>query len=241
VTTVCLLVAAGQARADRLWLRQGYQGYTGATDTWLDEDEKTTNYGNDVRLNIYSVNDAPDENALIRFSLAGLLPGSPIQVNWARLSLRLNDTRSLPSGDWCTIGAYRISPYRDWVESQATWNVFRGTSYWSVPGCEGASDRQTNPDSTVRFDANSVIGVHYTWDVTASVTEYLENGVTNCGWLLRVTASSSGGMEGVYLDSTEATMDGYRPYLEIDYTVVPEPAAAATLALGLLAMLRRRH
>jgi len=234
------LAVVPAVRADQLWLRQGTSGYSGCTDTWLDEDGQTENNGNATLIQVYDVSDDPDESGLIRFNLPGLFPTGPIEINYATLSLRLDERRLITGDEFCEIGAYRVMPTRDWAELQATWLVFKGTSYWGTPGCESSADRNLTPDDTVVFTATSSEGLMYSWDVTSSVTQWVENSVGNAGWLLRVTSSTSGGNEGCNFDSSEALIEGARPSLLIDYDVVPEPATVGLVGVGLALLLRQR-
>lgn len=244
-----ILFATGYASADQLFLRYGTNNYWGTTDTYMDEDNPNTNYTNETRLSVYDVGDEPNENSLIRFDLTGQLPPA-IEIDEAYLGFRLNATRSLggTGEDWADVGVYRICRYRDWGETEATWNVFKGTTWWGQGGCEReisecepGYDRLDTPDDSIEFDGDSIVGVHYEWDVTDSLVAWCEEGMENNGWLIRVEDSEESGSEGVWLDSKRAAIEGCRPYLKITYTVVPEPTTFSLLAIGALAIRRRRR
>lgn len=214
---VCLvlLAAVSSGSADTVVLKQGVSGYAGCTDTYMDVDFPTTNYGGLWYMHLYMQSDDPERSVLIRFDLDGVIPpGSAIQS--ATLSVWLYQLVDFTSSDWMSVGPYRLRDYRDWNETQATWNYIKGTTYWSTPGCEHTSfDRYAALDSRLYFYDTSAVSTYYHWDVTPSVLAWA-GGAQNHGWLLRAEAHDGGG-DGLSFNTKESSSTAYRPYLTITY------------------------
>lgn len=221
---VGVLAAATSASALTKVLKQGVDGYTRCSDTYIDVDSPASNFGGLWYMHLYMRGHHPERSIPIRFDLSGVIPsGSVIQS--ATLSVWLYQVVDMTSGDWLEVGPYRLRDYRDWVESQATWNVFKGTTYWSTAGCENTSwDRLSSPDSYLYFYNTSTVNTYYNWNVTASVQAWIA-GAQNHGWLLRAV-EHDGGNEGLSFNAKESA-EAYRPYLTIVYEA-PSSAERAT-------------
>lgn len=241
---VVLIASAAWAQLDYVKvLKQGVNGYTGATDTYIDRDNPTSNFGTLWYIHTYRMGSTVDRSGLFKFDLTGQIPQNAV-ITSATLSVWVYQLLDFDSNDWVDIGPYRVGQYRDWVETQATWNVFKGSSYWSSPGCEYVPyDRAANPDSTIRFYQSSAVNRYYDWNVTASVQAWYAGTAANNGWLMRIAANDGSGGEGISFYSKEYSSISYRPYLTINYTIIPEPSgllALCTGVLGLLAMRRKK-
>lgn len=218
--------------ADQIILKNGLNGYNGTTDTYIDEDNETTNYGSLWYMQTYMTYDDSDEASLVKFDLSGKIPQNA-QITSASLSLWVNELINMTSSDWLQVGAYRIRNYKDWVETQANWNVFKGSTWWATVGCENTSfDRYSNPDSHLTFYNTSQINRYYSWDVTSSVQSWYNGTEQNNGWLVRAVAHD-GGTDGIKMNTKDGGSD-YRPYLLINYNIIPEPATLILLSLGTL-------
>lgn len=230
---LAILASVQAASAVTVVLKQGVNGYTGCTDTYMDSQNPTQNYGSLSYMHLYMSNHAPRRSILIRFDLTGIIPpGATLRS--ATLSLYLYQVVDMTSGDWLMVGPYRIRNYRDWVETQATWDCFKASTYWSTAGCENTSwDRYGTYDSYLYFYSTSQVNTYYHWNVTASVQAWLE-GAQNNGWLLR-TIDHDGGTDGVSFDSKESSVSS-RPYLTIVYD---EPIGAEETTWGAIKSLYR--
>ncbi len=233
---ISTLLLATASYADTVVLKQGVGGYTGATDAYIDSQSPDSNFGSTWYMHVYMYDDAPRRSGLIKFDLTGKIPQNAV-IQSAYLSLWVYQVVDMDTNDWIDVGLYRISTYRPWVENQATWNRFTSTYYWGLPGCEHVpSDRSGTYDgSVIRFTKNSQVNQYYTWNVTSSVQAWY-SGTTNNGWLVRAAAHDGAAGEGVSFNTKEGDL-AYRPYLTINYTIIPEPSTIVGLTFGLLPLI----
>jgi hypothetical protein len=214
---ICLgmLAAATSASAVMLVLKQGVDGYTGCSDATVHSYYPTTNLGGDGDLWVWLRDQSPVASALVRFDLDGIIPEGSI-IEYAMLSLYLNEVPDLMFGDYLTVGPYRVRDGRDWVESEATWDVFRADTVWTTAGCEDTlSDRLADPENSMTFYSTSPVGYYYTCDVTASVQAWCA-GAENQGWLLRGVDQSNWGGKVIFASKDAASAD-HRPCLTIGF------------------------
>lgn len=242
VAVIVILVGgwcAPPAPAATITLKQGVDGYTGCTDTYIDADNPNANYGEQWYMHLYMSNHHPKRSGLIKFDLTGQIPPGQTIVS-ATLGLWVYQVVDMTGDDWADVAPYRVRGTRAWVESQATWNVFKGSTYWATPGCENTSfDRYGTYDGTaIRFTRYSQVNRYYTWDVTSSVQTWYAGSEANNGWLIRIV-QHDGGSDGLSMNTSESSSVSYRPYLTITY--VPEPATLSALGLGALVLIRARR
>jgi hypothetical protein len=203
----------------------GQPGHTNSYDTFIDRDTPTANYNGNWYGHITRKNDdpvdPPEKSTLVRFDLPSWVYDFSVTIHHAELGVWVYGLVDLDmSYDWVDVGAYRINFSRDWIDSQATWNVFKGTTYWSTPGAEHVtSDRSGTADDTLQFTKNSAINRYYDWTVTSSVNTW-KAGVANRGWIMRVPAYDGGPEEGISVNLTESNA-AYRPKLWLDWTQTP--------------------
>jgi len=224
VAGVAVLAMAAPGLAVTKVLKQGVDSYTGCSDTYIDVDSPTANFGGLWYMHMYMRSDDPERSLLLRFNLTGQIPSGSI-IQSATLSVWLYQLVDFSSSDWVQAGPYRVRETRNWVETQATWNQFNSSYYWATPGCEStSSDRYGTPDSYLYFYNTTPVNAYYHWDVTASVQAWMA-GAANQGWLLRAIAHD-GGNDGLSFNAKESA-EAYRPYLTVVYDP-PVPADEET-------------
>lgn len=222
----CVFGVSGPAMAEHaetvLKYNPGQPGHTNVYDTYIAASNPTTNYNGLWYGHITRKYHNPEKNTLVRFELPNWVYDPSVTIHSAKLGLWVYQLVGLNvSGDWVDVGPYRVNPNRDWIDSQATWNVFKGSSYWSTPGCEHESfDRVSSYDSLLRFVKDSVVNRYYEWTVTGSVNTW-KSGTTNRGWNVRVFQHDGGPEEGISVNLTESSSPSYRPYLKLDWTQTP--------------------
>lgn len=204
----------------------GQPGHTNTYDTYINSDSPTSNYNDNWYGHMTRKNDnpadPPEKSTLVRFDLPSWVYDSSVTIHNAKLGLWVYGLFDLDqSYDWVNVGAYCVNPTRDWVDSQATWNVFKGTSYWATSGCENTTwDREATADDTLMFTENSAINRYYEWTVTGGVNTW-KGGAANHGWNMRVPSYDGGPEEGISINLTESTNAAYRPKLWLDWTQTP--------------------
>ena len=223
---VSVTSAMGERAQTTLRYNPNQPGHTNTYDTYIDRNSPTTNYNGYFYGHITRSYDnptyPPDKSTLVRFELPSWVYDSSVTIHQAKLGLYVYQLFDLDrDGDWVDVGAYRIAAGRDWVDSQATWNVFKGTSYWTTAGCENVPyDRSGTADSTLRFTKSSAIGQYYEWTVTSSVTEW-KGGTANRGWNMRAYNFDGGPEEGISVNLTESSTAERRPKLWVEWTQTP--------------------
>ena len=198
-----LVLAPGeQVRAPQsvtITLQNGFEGYDGASDTYVDRYLPNHSDGTSGALKLKrEVN-----HVLVRFDLSVLPAGSSVLS--ATLELYAYDAQS---GTAVDVEVYPV--LAEWSELEATWNRRDAGEAWSEPGCAGAgTDRAVLPSSVARLDGDER---WYGFDVTTVVQEWV-GGSDNHGVLLAVAPTSS--TNTYYLRSADYWEAAQRPRLTI--------------------------
>jgi len=155
--------------------------------------------------------------SLIRFNIKSALTASgATTIDSAKLYLYLDGITGTHIRS-----AYRV--FRDWNETQVTWNSWKTGSTWSGAGCSSASDSgeddgvydrkstAEDSDSTISTGSYSLI-----LDITDLANKWLSGDAKEFGVLLQ----SSNETTNNYITSDDSEgVDGVKPYLEITYSV----------------------
>ncbi|MGC4031192.1 MAG: DNRLRE domain-containing protein [Tepidisphaeraceae bacterium] len=202
-------------------LQQGVNGYSGTTMAYVQRDLTTD--GQYISQNFLDLADPTvgDCTAVMRFDgLAAAKPTPDAVLLSATLVVSTGESsdNSRSPGEW----------QLDALDADFT--VAKGYSEYGATG----------PSGTKLSSVTGMInGSQALFDVTAYVQAALAGG-TNYGWALR----SAGTTDGWMINFTGAEDASARPDLQLVWSTassVPEPTALATLAIGSLAMLRRRR
>ncbi|MBN1489937.1 MAG: DNRLRE domain-containing protein [Phycisphaerae bacterium] len=226
VFSIIASTATAEHAQTTLRYNPGQPGHTSTYDTYINLDAPTVNYNGNwyghITRDSDDPADPPEKSTLVRFDLPSWVYDSSVTVHNGKLGLWVYGLIDLDTSyDCVNVGAYRINPNRDWVDSQATWNVFKGTSNWSTAGCENTTwDRVATADDTLMFTENSAINRYYEWTVTGSVNAW-KGGAANRGWNMRVPSYDGGPEEGISVNLTESSTAANRPKLWLDWTQTP--------------------
>jgi len=221
-----------------LVFQNGFNGYDGAQDTWINEDSKNTSYGASGLLTVdddttNSLFDDDQGQGLIRFddifSVGPETGKIPFNSTIIEADLRIvveDDVDFLFDADF---DVYMMTA--PWDES-STWNSLG----------DGAEDDagiylgQFEGDNDPNGDAWRQL------DVTAALQMWADGIIANYGFLI-LPEIISGNDDGIDIWTSEAGNFLYHPALEVEFWhpgLVPAPGAAlAFLTLGAGAMTRR--
>ena len=169
-------------------------------DSSMKQDIPATNFGGDTFIEIRGYQGSWDRRGIIRFDLDGVTT-----FDRAYLFLYYYFT----SGpNTLTVGAHRIDPARDWVESEVTWNRYRAGNDWTA----GGGDFDGTPVDTQTLGPFTGDFGWYSWDVTTDVDYFLANPSENFGWVIKIVNETSYWGDTRYFYSKEDP-GSYTPYL----------------------------
>ncbi len=221
-------------------LKQGTGGYSGCTDTFLDQYAPNYNYGNSDEEFWVQKRTSHDRTALIKFDLTGQLPSGAC-IKSATLRLYQFETYNFATGDWLDVGVYRCMP--NWQEGTggdegglevgACWVYRTCNPYvgWSTAGARGSnSDRHDTLEDTER--CTEVNGWHE-WDVTPACQYWQNNPTKNYGLVLDWTAIGGHSIGGINFRCSEWGSE--RPELVVIY-VIPEAESAVDINMSDLSL-----
>ena len=182
--------------------------YSGTEDGRLIQATPNTNSGTvDVFDMIKAVSDQYT-HSLIRFS--GLSNISAVAtVSSAVLSLYHFNGTSVQ-----TFSLRRL--LRNWVEAQATWNIYSTDNNWSTAGATSDGNDRSSGVSATLTNSSSVGRYRDSGDLSADVKSFINGDLTNNGWHGERTDGADDGFVVRFRSSN--TGDGYRPYLTVTYT-----------------------
>ena len=207
-----------QPDTEVLTLSQGVNGYSGATDAWMNSLQPTTNYGNQPQM---ALGGSGQADLLVRFDLTGMPPGIEIQS----ASLRL-DVAERTGPDVLSVAAYRLR--RSWSEDDVTWLLAANGTPWGEPGAsDTAIDRFPVAIDVAMLDQ---IDISYRWDVTEVVQDWQALPAQNHGLIL--AAADSPAFYTLY--SSESTDLDLRPKLVIEYVTQPATETPTATPLSTL-------
>jgi hypothetical protein len=224
--------------------QDGVGGYAGAKDTYVHEDEATTNHG--ALLKIVSDGDddlgigetqAQEVQGLVRFDNLFLSGGGasriggPIPDGATIISAFLRVRTGTTAGDEspATFNLHRM--IATWDES-VTWNSMTTSGVGIARDNIEASSTITDSKVLGAGGVNT-LGALVTFDVTADLQLYSSNNALSTrGWLIHPDVVALGGntiagqTNGWYFDSSETATLANRPILEVTYVVAPTNVSA---------------
>lgn len=200
----------------QLDLQEGNQGYTGASDTWLDAWIPTTNYGSASTLSLRTDGVA---KGLLRFDLTGILPKN-VEILAANLKLYAD-----AGGPAMTVNLHPL--LRPWSEAAATYNLAATGQAWAQPGGKPGQDWASAPGSTLTLPPAAGV---VTANVLSMVNAWVQDPASNYGLVLLPVSASYNSARS--LRSGEHVSNSTRPLLEIIYrapTPSPTPTPTSTI------------
>src|SRR5512139_4080622 len=90
----------------------------------------TTNYGSNAALAVGNVGTADADRSLLAFDVSSL---AHLTINAVYLKVYIQSVTSAPNPSACTFSLNALTRH-DWVEAEATWNVYATGSSWTTAG-----------------------------------------------------------------------------------------------------------
>lgn len=189
-------------------------------DNWIDgyEDNRDTNHGSSTLLQVTAYSSSP-ARPIMSVSLSTLPKGIFIKSAYHKILL---------TGIGTTVGSitytltYIRSGRQDWVEGEATWNIYKTSNNWGTAGCANtSSDIDTtytaqcsiNPTIPKEEEPFTITPEWGSWDVTEMVRYAYKNGLD---YSVRMHDSVTAASWQKFA-SKEAASSANRPYLEVNW------------------------
>ncbi len=240
VVSVSLLISSAAYPAS-VTLRQGHLGYTGTTDSWLNDGAESRNYGGSPELEIEFYN-GHYSNVVLRFELAGQIPQYQ-RVLYASLTLLYTREENFSSDEVMTITPFRLTASWEENDGPLEGRYGEGTSWRYRDIAEENSwtsqfgawyDKEDDENGTARIQAwngedPTAIKPYnpVTWNVTNSVSKWYQGTESNYGFLVAATGLTNGTRATGVFRSRNGSVQGERPMLYIVYEGALLPVAEA--------------
>ena len=152
-------------------------------------------------------NDSQLYRSLLRFDLSSIPSGATVSAS----SLTVVCHRVASAVTESAVKVYR--QLRDWVVTEATWNVYSTGNSWATAGGFNADDcEQTDIGSAAILD----VGTYQFTLTAAKVQEWISGTLTNNGVLLRDPEVTNNTFKR--FRSADYATEAYRPVLTVTYT-----------------------
>ena len=181
--------------------------YSGTADTYLSENAPTSNFGSSTALVLDGNDPNPTGNDLvtvIKWDISSI-PADSL-VDSAQIEIDVFDASS---------GSYEIYEMkRNWVESEATWNIFAAGNNWQTPGANGPLDRGSTVLGAVTASAVGPYSISLGPDALTLVQAWIDAPGSNNGLIIANTTTGN----GLDFRSSEYGTATSRPKLTIGYS-----------------------
>jgi hypothetical protein len=188
---------------DVVVVQQGYLGYSGVVDTYLNQWDRNVNYGRNVTT---AIRQGDVKSTLVRFDLTGVPHGT---IQSAKLSLYALSRTNVGN---LTIDAYPV--LRAWAEEQATYNLATAAVSWGLPGCASAG---VDLGAVVATKEVGALNAWHDFDITTLVRGWLNGTIANNGVILKGRGPTS--VEYTYAASEYWWALAQTPKLTIQYAL----------------------
>ena len=189
--------------------------YTGIVDTRISAGSPTSNYGDGSGIQVAKYEAGGHQHSLIAFTGLSNIPGTAT-IKSVTLGFYVHDS----AAGTRTIKLTRV--LRNWVEAEATWNIYSTGNNWTTAGC--LSDGNDRAASASNAGQSLGTGGSARW-VTVTVTSggilgdvknWVDGTYSNYGWHIE---RDDGANDSTYdaIWSTEGDTNGLKPYLKVVY------------------------
>lgn len=181
-----------------------------AESTFIYEATPTTNFGTNVELSVGRSAAGQIRRSLLRFPN---LPAGVTTIANGKLYLYSSAVSMTAPRD---LTVYRV--LRNWVETQATWNVYSTGNNWGTAGCANATDFESTTIGTVSVPASPAANSEIIVPLTSSLLlAYLAAQSTYAGAFLLKMVAAEATNDYWRPHSNDAVTPTLRPKLTFDY------------------------
>ncbi len=186
---------------------------TPSKDTYINSQSSTNNYGDQptIRTGRYLFGVYVTTRGLIQFA----------KPDWAPMIAVTSATLRLysPMGDFTKTHYCQRLIRTDWVEAEATWNIYKTGSAWSAAGAGNSADDYTATDQAT---ASAAVDNWLEFDVTAQVEWARSNDADPAFRIVCDEGTSTGEIQFASKEyPKDAPAEEYWPHLVIEYRVDP--------------------
>lgn len=180
-------------------------GYSGTLDTVLSEEYPDSNYGSELACLVDGDDGGGNDLSTVLYWDISAIPAGSL-VEGVTLTLNVSNR----SND--TYQVYEMK--RNWVEGEATWNVYESGNNWDTPGALGSDDRGSTVLGTFSPSNTGRCNIILNSNGVAVVQSWVDNPASNHGFIIANDSAN----DGADFDSSEGVTAEDRPELTISYT-----------------------
>lgn len=193
---------------------------TDGNDTFILNTTATTNYGTNVLL---AIGDSSGSvSAAYRVPIKFDLSSIPANARVLAVELGLNEYAAYDTAATGSWAAHLYTLLRNWVEAEATWNVYSSGNNWTTAGAAGADTDISASVDSITLDGTAAVGF-VTWSgsgLVSLVQDWVDGSVSNYGVLIAAPSAEYKGVAPLSSNlfrSSDYGTAGDRPYIEVTY------------------------
>lgn len=191
-------------------------------DTFILNATPTTNYGTNV---LVAIGDSSGSaNAAYRILIKFLLTSIPANAKVLTAALELNEYSAFDTAGTGSWAAHLYPLLRNWVQAEATWNVYSSGNSWTTAGASGAGTDIGASADNITLDGTAAAGF-VTWSgsgLVSLVQSWVNGSVSNYGVLIAAPTAEFKGVAPLSSNlfrSSDYGTAGDRPKLTVTYAM----------------------
>lgn len=181
--------------------------YSGCEDAVIKEFTATTNYGSATDLEVSKWDTDDYSHTLIKFSGLSNLSGKTVTA--ATLYLYVESAKIAAPPQTHTLRKL----LRDWVEGEATWNIYSTGNNWATAGALNNTDRNNSTVTATASVPDSTGWISFTSAQLITDVQAMIDG-TNYGWHIERTDGADD-LDYIHYTSSDGATAANRPYLSV--------------------------
>lgn len=191
---------------------------TTGIDSYMAQDSATTNFGTNTTLIIGEDTGAASarKNGLIKFDISSIPSNATLDTNGSVFTIKTSAAASETNNS--NVSMYQL--LRDWIETEATWNIWKTSNNWTTAGAGGDGTDADLTNSWGSYSIANTEAANVTKTITINTTglavfqTMVAGSVANYGWTFKSDVLNCS--HSYY--SSGAVTAGNRPKLDVTYT-----------------------